>query len=153
MNASFIDPMCAVPIYLLENEDIATHCGKLGGYVFSAILSVLIIGVSLFLYYKKEKDSEGKIIEKPKKPVNHILCTLLIISLLWLTYPLFMGWVGRMRWRGYNEQLKSYGKKGFTTTDAVKQIQDLQEARIQASAITSGAATMAQAIENYTIIK
>ena len=95
--ASFIDPRCAVPVYLLDNEDVATSCGRLSGVVISVLITIMIIAASILLYMKKdENDPEGK----NKRPTVHIGVTVCIILMVWLLIPFLSGYFNKVSFRG-----------------------------------------------------
>lgn len=143
--ASFIDPRCAIPVYLLENEGVAGECGKLEGFIISFILSIGILVISISLYRRELKDANGQVIKKD--PLKHFGITALTIFLIWVLIPMGTSWLKKVDWRGYTEQIKSFKTKGFSDADAIKQIQSMRETQIQASAITRGASTIATAMQ------
>ena len=148
--ASLIDPRCDVPLYLMENEYDVKRCGKLEGYIFSFFLSIIVIVISILIYNRKlRKDILTEDEEKKRgnrRLYKYMGITTIIVILIWLGSPLLTSWLKVKRWEGYKEQIKSYKNQGFTNTDAIKKIQDMHQTKIQANAITSGAANIAAAL-------
>lgn len=148
--ASYIDPRCAVPTYLLSSEGVAGECGRIEGYVASFLLTLVILGISIALYFREDKDEEGNVVQKERKPLQHFGITFGIILAVWLGVPFMTSWLKKVNWRGYKEQIKSFAQKGVSEADAIKQIQEMTQAQMQARAITQGASTIAQAMRPPT---
>jgi hypothetical protein len=152
--ASYINPRCAVPTYLLDSKSEATHCGTLEGYIYSAILTVVVIIISITMYNRRhEYDLRHNQNYHPnnvrKLRINYFFTTLALVVLIWLGVPMLGSWLKGLRWEGYIEQIKSYTNKGFSKDSAIKQIQSMHETQIHATAMTSGASSIANALRGY----
>lgn len=134
--AQFIDPRCGLPLYLLDNENVASYCGKLEGYVASFFIILILIGAIGYFYFT------GKLGENYK-----MLGVIgIIVVLLAMVVPMFTSWLKKVNWRVYNEQVGSYMNNGSTREQAIGKMQELYQTRIQANAITNGSFIMANAM-------
>jgi hypothetical protein len=134
--AQFIDPRCGLPLYLLDNENVASYCGKLEGYVASFFIILILIGAIGYFYFT------GKLGENYK-----MLGVIgIIVVLLAMVVPMFTSWLKKVNWRIYNEQVGSYINNGSTREQAIGKMQELYQTRIQANAITNGSFIMANAM-------
>ena len=137
--ASYIDPRCALPLYLLENETIATNCGKLEGYIFCGFITLILIGGFIYFYaISKNKTFNSFILY-----ASSLLLTLLII---WYAIPAFMGWTNKSRFRIYKAETDGFIGKGLNKEQALDKIQDLYKSRIQANAIENGSFMISNAL-------
>jgi len=144
--ASFIDPSCAVPIYLMENSEVARQCGKLSGYFVAGMVTIVAIIAAISMYINRNKYYDEQNRHSSKRVIKYLLLTSLVVGLSWVSLPFIISWFNTIEWRGYNKQYESYRAKGLTTNEAVKQIQSMAETRLQANAISSGASTIANAL-------
>lgn len=134
--AQFIDPRCGLPLYLLDNENVASYCGKLEGYIASFFIILILIGAIGYFYFT------GKLGENYK-----MLGVIgIIVVLLAMVVPMFTSWLKKVNWRIYNEQVGSYINNGSTREQAIGKMQELYQTRIQANAITNGSFIMANAM-------
>lgn len=137
--ASYIDPRCALPLYLLENETIATSCGKLEGYIFCGFITLIFIGGFVYFYtISKNKTFNSFILY-----ASLLLLTLLII---WYAIPAFMGWINKSRFRIYKAEMDGFIGKGLDKEQALDKIQDLYKTKIQANAIENGSLMISNAL-------
>ncbi|XWV26877.1 putative orfan [Tupanvirus soda lake] len=146
--ASYINPKCAVPLFLLEYESDAGECGRLTGYFSSIILSIIVIVVAVILYFIFNDTLNTNDISNThnkNRIWKYILITLGILIVIWLGLPALIAWFNKVRWRGYNAQVDLYIKKGYDIKEAINKTQDLYQTQIQANAITDAAATIASA--------
>lgn len=129
--ASIIDPRCSIPLFLLEDKNIAINCGKIEGYVLAFILTILILIVCgvIYYFYMRKVDYKYKLL--------FIVSVGVILLLLWFGFPVLNGWLDGRKWMGYNEQIGSYIKQGFTRDQAIKKLQELYQTNIQANAINN----------------
>lgn len=139
--AEYLNPKCAVPTFLLENESIAMECGRYTGYFIAIILTIIVVAVALYLYYAlRNKDYEQN-----NRIIKYALITIIIVLGIWLFFPAIFSWTKKMHLRGYHEQINSYVDHGFSTKDAIDKTQSLYQTGIQADAITSAATIIASA--------
>ncbi|XWV25542.1 putative ORFan [Tupanvirus deep ocean] len=146
--ASYINPKCSVPLFLLEYESDAAECGRLTGYFISIILSIIVIVIAVILYFIFNETTDT---QQTNRIWKYILITLGILIVIWLAFPILISWLNKVRWRGYNAQVKSYIKKGYDIKEAINRTQDLYQTQIQANAITDAAATIASAYSTTNI--
>ena len=140
--AYYIDPRCALPLYLLENEDVATHCGKIEGYVCCVFLTFIIVGVFIYLSYLHIK-SQTKTLNTL---ILYVVSLLFILLILWIAIPSLSGWMNRASFRVYKAQTESFIGNGFSKEQAVDKIQDLYKSKVQANAIENGSFMIANAL-------
>lgn len=133
--ASLIDPRCAVPLFLLENEQTAHECGIIEGYVVSFIITLILVAIGIYIFYANINN---------KKMWLAIIC--IIIVFMWIVIPWLNAWLNKRHWLGYDEQIKSYQKSGISRDEAIKKLQDLYQTNIQASAINQSGFMIASAL-------
>lgn len=131
--ASYINPKCAMPLFMMDNHEDACNCGYLQGAVTSVICGVVSLSaVAVLCAYIQRMPEQGSGVS-----VKHVVggCVILLL-LLWL-YPHLSSWLSGVQYKGYHEQINSLMNKGFTRDQAVSKTQDLYQAQLQASAINN----------------
>ena len=134
--ASFIDPKCGLPLYLLDNEKIAENCGRINGYVVAGILTIIIVGISIALFIKYNNKTSTEI-------VLYLMALLFILLIIWWGVPKFSGWMNKNNFRVYQAQNDSFITKGFSKEQAIDKIQDLYKTNVQSNAILDGSLIIA----------
>jgi len=145
--ASFIDPRCAVPTFLLNNEGDAAYCGRIYGYITSVIITIFILAITFYLYVKYPHSWT--------RFLTYLLTSIIVIFLIWMTIPAVGAWINVVSWRGYSAQKDYYIKGGLNEKEALYQLQALEQTKIQADAIRDAANTMNRSItkswNNFTL--
>ena len=140
--AHYIDPRCALPLYLLENEEVATNCGKIEGYVVCGVLTLIFIGVFIYFVYRNNKTNALQW----NTLVLYIASFLLVLLILWLAIPALSGWMNKSSYRVYKAQSNSFIGNGFSKEQAIEKMQDLYKTNVQADAIQNGSFMIANAL-------
>lgn len=148
--ASYINPKCAIPLFLMTNETDAIDCGKIDGNIIFIILSIIIIIIGIYIYQMYKPINQPN---KDNRFFKYVVVTIIIILILWLVFPSLFQWMNKMKWKGYNAQIDSYLKQGYNKKDAVSQLQNLYQTKIQADAITNAAYIMSSAYATGSIRK
>jgi hypothetical protein len=138
--ASYIDPRCALPLYLLENENVAYNCGKLEGYVICGFITLIIIALFIFLYIKFGKKTFNY-------TILYIGILLLLLLIIWLAIPALSGWMNKASFRIYKAETDGFMNKGLNKEQALDKIQDLYKSKIQANAIETGSFMISSALK------
>lgn len=126
--------------FLLENETIAGECGTIRGYVIALIVSIALLILGIFVYYKWRDDmTTNKIL---------LIVGIVIVGIIlsWLLIPMLMKWSTQVNWRSYNAQINAYESKGMNTKEAIDKLQDLYQTNIQADAINRGSYLIASSL-------
>lgn len=139
--ASLIDPRCAVPLFLMDNEKIASECGKISGYVIAFIITIIILIIGIFYYFSYMHNNSSL-----KNKIIYFSVIFLILILIWMGLPLLNGWINKRRWMGYNEQIKSYMNNGMNKEEAIKKMQDIYQYSMQADAIENAGLNISGAL-------
>jgi hypothetical protein len=132
--AQFIDPKCAVPTFLLDNEDDAKHCGRLTGYIIASVIIIIVIIAAIYFYMLQDHSMSRMLI--------YIVVVSISSLIIWLTIPFISAWLRAVSWRGYNSQKEFYIKGGMNGKDAIQQLQQLEQTYIQADAIRTAGQTI-----------
>lgn len=138
--ASLINPKCGLPTYLLDNSADAAECGKLNGQLLAGILIVITLITSIWLYWESKQNYTFN------KTLIHFGITFLIVCALWIVLPFLSVALSKISWDIKQEEIKGYMSKGFDKQGAIKQVQDMHEAVIQADATANAAFTIANAL-------
>lgn len=126
MRNYFIDPKCSIPLFEITDRSSAKRCGRLSGYYYSVILSIIfsiIYGVYLF-YLKLTQTDNTDDIEKynqSKKRATTVFICVLILS--WICTPILSEYFNTKSWEGYKYQIDKYMKDySLNREDAVKRL-------------------------------
>jgi hypothetical protein len=138
--ASLIDPQCGIPTFNMSSVIVAEQCGKYNGYIFSIVVSIIILIVSIFMY---ESSNLEKDINKPKKRNNVILIIGGVLIMLSWTAPFILGFIGKRKWQSYDLQVQELVKTGVSQQDAIKQVQAIWTSKLQANAIRGAGSDIA----------
>jgi len=141
--ASFFNPKCAMPTFLMGNENEASMCGKINAYIISLIVSIIVIVISVLLYKTKKRHYINKTYRKNVRLAKYVFATIGIVILIWILIPLVLSLASKNRWRKDNAQINSYIKNGYDKKEAIGKMQDIYQSQIQANAITNAANTIA----------
>lgn len=136
---TFIEPRCGAPMYL-QDEAIAQKCGKINGYVMSAILSVFIGVFGWSAYKKASPKSDASEDEKSDAKITQYVIaglSLGIIIVVWLGIPFLSGLYSKRQWVSYEFQIQELMNKGYDQKSAIAQVQSLYQTDVQANAISS----------------
>jgi len=137
--AYLIDPRCGVPLYLIESKEIAIDCGKISGYFWAGVLTILVLCVGIWIYVKIKDMSLTK-------KILYWASIVGIILLLWFVNPSVLAWMNGKKWLVYFEQIKSYMNNGMTREESVKKLQELYQTTMQANATSNAGIDIATAL-------
>ena len=138
--AYLIDPRCSIPTFLMDNEEVAAHCGRISGYVTAFILSLILIifGAIIYFSYVHQSTHFWKFF---------FFSTIVVLFIvIWWGIPPWQSWLKKRHWQGYQEQIKSYQSAGITKDEAIKKLQDIYQVNIQADAINNAGSKIADAM-------
>jgi len=124
----WIEPKCAVPLFLLDNEADAKRCGKINGFVVAFILSIVIV---IFAFYWFRQSGFDLYL--------YVLGVVVVLLLIWLIVPYLAAWINVLNWRGRVAQVEQYEKQGFSQKETIDKMQSLHQTNVQANAITNAA--------------
>lgn len=152
MSAGLFNQKCYIPLYLMDNIDLAQECGKINGYIFAMIITIVLLLCTCYIVYiynkQSLKDESKKNYVKYYNMTSLKICIGSIICLLlffWLLYPMIDSKLNGIYWKGYQEKLGAYKSFGFDTKHAINSIEAMKRANIQTNAISSGATNIALA--------
>lgn len=124
---SLINPKCAIPLFAMDDENLATECGMWGGLIGASVISALAIVIW----------SIALVVSKRSVMSMFTLNFAIFTGLLFWLLPLFFSWVSHREWLGYAEQIKAFQNKGQTNKESMQNVQALYQTDLQASAISS----------------
>ena len=111
--SKFIDPICAVPLYLAKNKRNVKKCGLIDGYIMASVIVFFII----FVIIRKYK-------------INTVTKITSIIGInvgIMLGIPYLYQWYHLRKWQVRQKQLKVFKDKGFKEKEAIRQVKTLKE--------------------------
>lgn len=141
--ASLIDPLCAVPTFLLKNQEEAERCGKLRGYV-----NVITIVICLVIFFLVVFFLWGKftfMLKLKAHPMLFSIIGLIIVGILCII-PALRSWVTGRKWLGHHQQILSYMDHGLSNDAAVIKLQDLYQTQVQSGAVSQAGLNVSSAI-------
>lgn len=136
--ASYIDPRCAVPTFLLNNESDADYCGRIYGYITCFIMTIFVLVIVTYLYFQYPYSWNMFL--------TYSLICIITLFLIWLIIPAIAAWMNVISWKGYNAQKDYYMQTGFDKKEALNQLQSLEQTKMQANAITNAGNTIGYSI-------
>lgn len=137
--AGLVNPKCYNDLYTIDNVNDAAECGKIGGYFTSGIFTLIVL---CLVFHFWNKSSSGK------ESFMYFVSCLTCIAAIWILVPYISSWMNINRWSGYQAQVDGYMKSGMSKSDAIRQIQKMHQANIQAAATQNSAFTIASALRD-----
>ena len=116
----FLDSRCGVPIFMMDNENVARRCGRLNGFVSAISFTIFFLIGTIILTInlnKKKKDDKGNIIPEDKnKPFVWwpIATGIGCILLSWITFPFLGGYFNVMSYEFKQNEKRAMRKRGLS---------------------------------------
>ena len=149
--SKYIDPSCGVPIFMMDNSNVARRCGRLNGFITASFFTILIIIGTIIVTIrtnKKRTDQYGNTlaIDKDKKFVWWpILSGCIWIIFVWLFFPLLTGFVYKTQYGWKEVEKRMMKKRGLSDKEIYQQQQGLYEKRLESRARIQAAQIQADA--------
>lgn len=153
--SGIFDPRCRVPSFYQTDGNVVNECGRIGGYIMAAILSIFVIIGAIFAIVSVMKDPTDDMVPNKNKNSGKekgvgvavvLVITVILLVLIWIGIPKLSGFLATNAWQGYQLQIKSLMSQGLSRQEALNRIQTLQQTRIAADATLAGDANIASAI-------
>tara|TARA_Y100000389_G_scaffold69495_1_gene66115 strand:+ start:7554 stop:8036 length:483 start_codon:yes stop_codon:yes gene_type:complete len=148
----FLDSRCGVPIFMMDNENVARRCGRLNGFVSAISFTIFFLIGTIILTInlnKKRKDINGEIIpeDKDKKFVWWPIATGIgCILLSWLTFPFLGGYFNVMSYEFKQNEKRAMKKRGLSDKEIYAKQQNLYEKRLESRSRIRAAQIQADAM-------
>ena len=150
----FFDSRCGVPIFMMDNENVARRCGRLNGFVSAISFTIFFIIGTIILTInlnRKKKDDDGNIIpeDEDKKFVWWPIATGVgCILLAWLTFPFLGGYFNVMSYEFKQNEKRAMKKRGLSDKEIYNRQQDLYEKRLESRSRIRAAQIQADAMRD-----
>lgn len=132
---------CAVPTYMMPARDVAVSCGKQNGMVTAIILTV----ITFFILLLGEKEEGGE--KKTELRWQRAFIGTPLVGLAsYLLFPWLFGMSNGSQWEASQAQIEEYMRGGFTRAEALKQMQKMKMAQMQADATRDAGTSISAAI-------
>lgn len=136
--ASFINPKCSVPLFSMEDINIAYQCGSISGKIIATFLTIIIVIVGLVKSTQQvttvDTSTNKTIITKRPNYTLLSICALLLLA-IWIVIPSVSGWTNSKTWSGYDEEIKSLMNQGLTRKEALTSVQNLFQQKMQSDSL------------------
>lgn len=139
---NIIAPQCAEPEFMMSSAETSRYCSRLNMTVFAVIADIIILIIIGVMNLTKIPDLPPE--EKAKEVGKRRTYTILLIIAgfaVWALVPLF-GWIGGQTWSGEQQKIQSYVSQGVPRQEAMRRIQNLYQAEMQAAAIRDVASAL-----------
>jgi hypothetical protein len=158
--SSIFDPRCRTPVFMMDDESIASRCGRLNGMIGSIGFSLfLIIGMIIFTVslnknnYKKNADGTDALDTAGKKIKDKFIWWPLVVgpvvlACVWVFVPMLSAYMNVMKFRSKKIEQQAMRKRGLTDKEIYGKQQDLYEKRMESSARIKAAQIQADAIRD-----
>ena len=150
----FFDSRCGVPIFMMDNENVARRCGRLNGFVSAISFTIFFLIGNIILTInmnKKNPDptlSDEKKEEEANKPFVWwpIATGVGCILLAWLTFPFLGGYFNVMSYEFKQNEKRAMKKRGLSDKEIYNRQQDLYEKRLESRSRIRAAQIQADAM-------
>jgi uncharacterized membrane protein len=146
-----LDTNCFIPTYAMDSIETVERCSSQSGRMIAIMFTIIIIIITLILYYTAESEYEKAVNkEKAYKPNIFIYLGIasIFIVLSWLLLPNAVKFFNTMRWKQNETMINNYIKQGMTRAEAVNRISTLREAQEQRDATLQAGQEQARATNN-----
>ena len=130
--AGLFDPRCSQPVYLMDSDDVASACGRLGGSIGGVLVGGIIAAVVFF--WLSASTRAGMFASTTTALLSAIVAFAVLLF--------FFGWIGgavmRQRHRASRLNMERYEKMGLTREEALIQESNLYNAEQLAASARSG---------------
>ena len=150
----FLDSRCGVPIFMMDNENVARRCGRLNGFVSAISFTIFFLIGTIILTInlnKKKKDDKGNIIPEDKnKPFVWwpIATGIGCILLSWITFPFLGGYFNVMSYEFKQNEKRAMKKRGLSDKEIYAKQQNLYEKRLESRSRIRAAQIQADAMRD-----
>jgi len=151
----FVDSRCGVPIFMMDNENVARRCGRLNGFVSAIsftiffIIGTIILTINLNRKKKKTDKTYNEEEEKNKKFVWWPIATgIACILLSWLTFPFLGGYFNVMSYEFKQNEKRAMKRRGLSDKEIYNKQQDLYEKRLESRSRIQAAQIQADAVRD-----
>jgi len=124
---NLIQPECAAPLYLQPSAAVAEACGRLNGTLFGLLLAALIAAMA----WRSWSKTDPKL--RPSQQ-SMLVATAAGAPLLVLLCRWSSGFFSGRTRLGYDAQLEGYERRGLSSQEAIKQLQQADLVQQQTSA-------------------
>jgi cell division protein FtsB len=143
--SSLINPNCGVPTFVQTDKKLVGDCGSYSGYIFSGIITIILIFVMVSISKSSMKSTMKESEEQKQKRDTKLLFIFLCIVLVWIFLPKIFSFFSVNSWQSYQSQISQYMSQGMSRQDAINKIQSLYQMQLQASAILGAGEEIASA--------
>lgn len=153
--SGLFDPACQVPVSQQKDGNLVRDCGKVTGYLVSAILTLFVITGVIFAIFTLNSDPvdpndpKNTPEEKNRNIIIVIAVAVVLELLIWFGIPALMGFFAYNSWEGYQQQISLLEKDGMTHTQALKMVQSYEQAKMQTRALENIAMNNNYGYNNY----
>ena len=150
--SGYIDGNCGVPIFMMDNPQIARRCGRLNGFISAIFFTIFFIVGTIILTInlnKKNKDDDGNVIDEDKSFVWWSIPTGIgCIIFVWLFFPFITGYSYRSQYEWSKNEKRMMKKRGLSDKEIYNKQQDLYEKRLESKSRIKAAEIQASAMRD-----